>query len=579
MVGLRHGGVNGFPSRSPPFENRSRGWWRGRAGGPTAPGGAGPARLSEPGSVMLRAASPRRAPAAHEWISLPSPCYYPARTIHVGPARETASMLALDRRVLPSFPADECGRGAGSDVPSWPAKRGAEGPRTVTTIMAAGRRPMDDDRSPAPPRAELPEKADDPADQAYTAKDVELGGGAKLASLGDLAAGIAHEINNPLAIIVEEAGWVEDLLDDSVLKESENLEEFRRALTQIKTQGMRCKEITHNLLSFARRTATRAEAVQLNDLVREAVAMSERKVRGGQVKIEAHLAGNLPISHVSPSEMQQVLLNLINNAIDALQGPGGQIDVSTKLDQGNLVIEVADDGQGIAKEHLPRIFDPFFTTKPVGKGTGLGLSICYGIVRKLGGSISVTSRVGVGTTFRITIPPEGPATQVGKALSPEPDRPPPAEEPCSGSLAAAVPTTVLVVDDEVLFVDAIARRLSRRHFAVLTAHSGEEALQRLQAHLNVDVVLLDVKMPGMDGIETLVELKKLAPLVEVILISGHTTVEWVIEGMKLGANDYLMKPCDMQQLLDLIEKAKERKSGQEQKILEARIKGITMSRV
>lgn len=226
----------------------------------------------------------------------------------------------------------------------------------------------------------------------------------KLASVGELAAGIAHEINNPVAIMVEEAGWIEDLLSEEDLQASENLGEFKRALKQIKTQGIRCKEITHKLLSFARKTDPKLKMVFLNDLLQEVVGLSEQSAKYSNVKIIKHLTPDLPVISISPSEMQQVLLNLINNAIDAMDTKGGQIEITTRMENDYVVVDVADTGHGIPRADLQRIFDPFYTTKPVGKGTGLGLSICYGIVKKMGGEITVNSAVGLGTTFHVRIP-------------------------------------------------------------------------------------------------------------------------------------------------------------------------------
>jgi len=225
----------------------------------------------------------------------------------------------------------------------------------------------------------------------------------KLASIGQLAAGIAHEINNPVAIMVEEAGWMQDLLEEDDLRQSKNLEEFERALEQIKTQGKRCKEITHKLLSFARKTDSQIHNVQINELIEELVAISFQSARYSKVIINTDF-GNIPSVRMSQSEMQQVLLNLINNALYAMDKQGGNLDIHTRVENENLVIKVADDGPGIPKANLNRIFDPFFTTKPVGKGTGLGLSICYGIIRKMGGQIDVQSMVDVGTTFYIRVP-------------------------------------------------------------------------------------------------------------------------------------------------------------------------------
>ena len=236
----------------------------------------------------------------------------------------------------------------------------------------------------------------------------------KLASVGELAAGIAHEINNPVAIMVEEAGWIGDLLEDESLKNNPNLPEIQRAITQIGTQGRRCKEITHKLLSFARKTDSTIKDVQLNELISEIVQLSGQMAKSSKITITTDMTPDLPYVTLSPSEMQQVMLNLINNAMDAMEKTGGTIHISTKmskLEKDHIVIIVEDTGPGIPEANLPFIFNPFFTTKPVGKGTGLGLSICYGIVEKMGGKIDVTSKVGEGTRFRVWIPYQQPESK------------------------------------------------------------------------------------------------------------------------------------------------------------------------
>jgi two-component system NtrC family sensor kinase len=221
--------------------------------------------------------------------------------------------------------------------------------------------------------------------------------------VGELAAGIAHEINNPVAIMVEEAGWIQDLLDEG-LEVDDNHREVQRALTQIRTQGSRCKDITHKLLSFARKIDPTVKRVNLNELIEEMAALCEQRAKFANVRIETSLADNIPEVAASPSELQQVLLNLINNAIDAMEPGGGLLDIITRRDSVHVVVSISDTGCGIPKANLSRIFDPFFTTKPVGKGTGLGLSIIYGIVNKMGGEISVKSALDRGTVFIIRLP-------------------------------------------------------------------------------------------------------------------------------------------------------------------------------
>ncbi len=232
-------------------------------------------------------------------------------------------------------------------------------------------------------------------------KMVEAG---KLASIGELAAGIAHEINNPVAVMVEEAGWMQDLITDADPESIPMVEEFERSLKQIKAQGVRCKQITHKLLSFARKTDPVHRRVNINEVTREAITLCEQRLISGNVNIQVQFTEGLPPTRISPSETLQILVNLINNAVDALEPTGGMIKISTKREDDYLVVDVSDNGPGIPKSIVPRIFDPFFTTKPVGKGTGLGLSICYGIVKELGGEITVDTEEGVGTSFHVKFP-------------------------------------------------------------------------------------------------------------------------------------------------------------------------------
>lgn len=225
----------------------------------------------------------------------------------------------------------------------------------------------------------------------------------KLASIGELAAGIAHEINNPVAIMIEEAGWVSDLLEDEGKKMS-CYPEISRALEQVRTQGGRCKDITHKLLSFARQTDSRIAEVSLPALIEEVVEISIQQARYAQVQLSLDMDSNMPLVSGSISELQQVFLNLINNAIQAMEAEGGILSITCCAEDDQALISVADTGPGIPAANLGRIFDPFFTTKPVGKGSGLGLSICFGLIHQMGGEIEVESGVGQGARFNIRLP-------------------------------------------------------------------------------------------------------------------------------------------------------------------------------
>jgi len=227
----------------------------------------------------------------------------------------------------------------------------------------------------------------------------------KLAALGKMAAGIAHEINNPLAVIGEKAGWLKDLLRTEDISQSPNYEEFSDTVAKIEQHVVRAKTVTHRLLGFARRMEPVSEKVNINSVLNESIDFLENEARYRSIDIQTDFVQELPMTSSDPAQLQQVFLNIINNAIDAI-GKDGEIMIKTKYIAKNneIAIEISDNGPGIPKEMLNKIFDPFFTTKEVGKGTGLGLSISYGIIEKLGGRIIVASEVGQGTTFTIYLP-------------------------------------------------------------------------------------------------------------------------------------------------------------------------------
>jgi len=227
----------------------------------------------------------------------------------------------------------------------------------------------------------------------------------KMAALGKMAAGIAHEINNPLAVIGEKAGWIKDLLKMEDVSKSPNLQEFADAVAKIEYHIVRAKTVTHRLLGFARRMEPVSEAVIINTVLDESIDFLENEARYRNIDIQVDYSPDLPHITSDPAQLQQVFLNILNNAIDAI-GKDGQITIKTRYLRKNneVAVEIFDNGPGIPKEVIDKIFDPFFTTKEVGKGTGLGLSISYSIVEKLGGRMMVASDEGQGTTFSIYLP-------------------------------------------------------------------------------------------------------------------------------------------------------------------------------
>ena len=234
----------------------------------------------------------------------------------------------------------------------------------------------------------------------------------KMAALGKMAAGVAHEINNPLAVIGEKAGWIRDLLTEEDTAHNPHLKEFDDAARAIELHVERARKVIHRLLGFARRMEPVRERVDVNAALDDTVGLLGNESRYRNIDIETDLQPELPKIMSDSSQLQQVFLNIINNAIDAAGSAAdaeqkkGNIRIrTTALPKGNeILIEISDNGPGIPKEHINKIFDPFFTTKEIGKGTGLGLSIVYSIIEKLGGRITVASEIGKGTAFTIYFP-------------------------------------------------------------------------------------------------------------------------------------------------------------------------------
>jgi signal transduction histidine kinase len=232
----------------------------------------------------------------------------------------------------------------------------------------------------------------------------------KLASIGTLAAGVAHEINNPLTVIL---GFTEHLLE-----QTESLPEIHETLQIVEDEGLRCKKIVENLLTFARAPETSETSAEVTSLLDKTLAVVKNTLLTKKIRLDTSLAPNLPRVKGDPQELQQVFINLINNAADAMKG-GGILKVVTTLspDGKRVAIEFHDTGSGIPREAQPKIFDPFFTTKKTGEGTGLGLSTSYGIITKFGGNIIFTSYPADeypekhGTIFTVYLPMAGPEAE------------------------------------------------------------------------------------------------------------------------------------------------------------------------
>jgi len=223
----------------------------------------------------------------------------------------------------------------------------------------------------------------------------------KLSSIGRLAAGVAHEVNNPLAIINEKAGLIKDLIDYT--PKFEKKKKYLELVESILQSVNRCKTITHRLLGFAKRMEVEFENLDLNDLIKEVLGFLEKEALYRNIDISMHMENDLPWIDSDRGQLQQVFLNILTNALAAVEDEG-RITISTwGKDHETVVVSIQDNGSGMSEETRRHIFEPFFTTKKE-KGTGLGLSITYGIVKKLGGDIDIKSKVGEGTTFTISLP-------------------------------------------------------------------------------------------------------------------------------------------------------------------------------
>jgi PAS domain S-box-containing protein len=364
---------------------------------------------------------------------------------------------------------------------------------------------------------------------------------ARLASVGTLAGGVAHEINNPLAFILSNVEFALALLE-----KSGGDPELVRALEDTRDGGRRVREIVRGLQAFARRGDFQ-ETLDVREVARAAASMVSNELRHrARLVVEA---GEVPPVRASASGLGQAFLNLLANAAQAIpEGHAAEnvvrVATSTAAD-GRAVVEVSDSGVGIPPELLPRIFDPFFTTRPVGAGTGLGLSTCHGIVTAAGGEITVESAVGKGTTFRVLLPPA----------------PPPVEEPSPPKSEPAPPARrlrILVVDDEPLVGTAVARTLSSEH-EVVTRTSAEVVLREVLAGARYDLILCDLMMPNMTGMELHARLAATSPDAarRMVFLTGGAFTTAAQEFIERTGIEPLEKPFDPRALRERIARALE----------------------
>ncbi len=241
------------------------------------------------------------------------------------------------------------------------------------------------------------------ADNKIDAMNAQLMHSDKLAALGKMGASVAHEINNPLVVVMQKIGWMEDLLKEEDIQKIKNMEEYKKTIKKIDHHLERIRKVVHNMLGYARRMEPRFEAVDINETLDQTIDLLENYALVNNINIQTDLSSSLPIIANDQAQLQQVFLNLISNAIDAIS-KDGLIEIESRSANSRIVVTISDDGPGIPKDQQSKVFEPFFTTKETEKGTGLGLWISYDIMEKMGGTIMVASKEGQGSAFTVKIP-------------------------------------------------------------------------------------------------------------------------------------------------------------------------------
>jgi signal transduction histidine kinase len=360
----------------------------------------------------------------------------------------------------------------------------------------------------------------------------------KMAALGQTVSGVAHELNNPLATILS---WAERLSQKPALEPS-----VKRGLETILSESERAARIVRNLLTFARKRQTTRAMVDVNQVVRETLALRAYEQRVSNIAVIDALAAGLPQVFADGHQVQQVLLNLVINAEQAMLSASGRgvLVVRTWHDAEHetVILEINDDGPGIPEDLQPKIFDPFFTTKEVGKGTGLGLTVAYAIVQEHGGRIRLESQPQRGTSFYVELP------VTGAKLTPAP-----IARSSQAPLVAVGAASILVVEDETALAAAVTDALRDAGYTVDHAADGEEALEKVKSGA-FDLVICDLKMPRLDGQSFFKSLSAAVPSLSrrVIFVTGDvagTDAERFLTG---SGCRWLAKPFRLGDLLKFV---------------------------
>ncbi|MBC7235565.1 MAG: GAF domain-containing protein [Chloroflexi bacterium] len=360
---------------------------------------------------------------------------------------------------------------------------------------------------------------------------------AKLSAVGQLIAGVAHELNNPLTAVM---GYAQ------LLQTSEGLDpEVLRDVAKIYAQAERAAKIVQNLLTFAREYKAERHLVDVNEILSRTIELRLYQLRVENIEVEVRLAEQKLTTWADGNQLQQVFLNLINNAQDAMveHRGGGRLTIVSSCEGERIRVDISDDGPGLSAEVRQHLFEPFFTTKEVGKGTGLGLSICFGIVSEHDGVIEVESEEGHGTTFKVFLPlvkAEGPVTT--KAESQQPHLP-------RGR-------RTLIVEDERDVASLLERILRQEGHEIVLASNGQEALEALtqDESPSFDLIISDIKMPGLDGRELYDRLLKRSPKMcrRLVFITGDTLSPETSSFLQRTQVSHVPKPFNIPDLLNAL---------------------------
>lgn len=355
----------------------------------------------------------------------------------------------------------------------------------------------------------------------------------KLAALGQLLAGVSHELNNPLAAVIGQASLLAEDLEGT--EHADRVSKIRRAAD-------RCARIVQSFLAMARQKAPEIRTVAINDLVQQAAELTEYQMRAGGVLVELQLAEDLPAVEVDPDQMHQVIVNLLTNARQAMEGNQGErrLTIATSRQRGRVKLRIADNGKGIAPEVRARIFDPFFSTKDVGSGTGIGLSYSLGIVEAHGGKLEL-EETEPGTSFAITLP-----VAKGQVLTDDQDEG--GEEQTKGR--------VLVIDDEEDIADTLRDMLARMGLEVTVALGGKAGLQALEVDARFDLVISDIRMPEVDGaaVHGWIAAHRPELLGRIAFVTGDTLGDHAAQFLAAAQCPVLEKPFSNAALRDLVER-------------------------